>query len=367
MRRFLGGERQQVDGFVPLEPGYRLEAAGQQDLLDQTVELGDVALQPVAGLRIGLLAQHRGRHRDAGERRAQLVAAVGEQQPVGGDQLLDALGGAVEARGQRGHLVAALDLDAGAEVAAAELLDAFLQPLEPPAEPAHDGIGADRDGEREQGEAAHDPQDRARPLAHLAGHQPAAVGKLQGEGRAARAAPPAVARAPRIEARRRPAGHGDLGAVAAVEGEVEAQLAMQRIERLLVLGLRRVGIGQQGAGQLGGDVEILRRLVLGELPDQRRRADEHRQHQQDGDVELEIEALHLPSRPERSRGTLLSGGERLDRRIMSVPPLRLRSESGRRAEMLIDPGPARRRSPCRAPSRCAWASWDRPRSRRGCG
>ena len=69
-------------------------------------------------LASALLAQQRGGDADAGERRAQLVAAVGEQQAVGGDQLLDALGRAVEARGQRRHLVAALDLHARAEIAA---------------------------------------------------------------------------------------------------------------------------------------------------------------------------------------------------------------------------------------------------------
>ena len=52
-----------------------------------------------------------------------------------------------------------------------------------------------------------------------------------------------------------------MRAVAAVEREIEAQLAVQRVERLLVLGRRRVGVGQQRAGQLGGDVEILRRLA----------------------------------------------------------------------------------------------------------
>ena len=148
-----------------------------------------------ARLRVGGVAQQRGRHGDAGERRAQLVAAIGEQQAMGGDQLLDALGGAVEARGQGRHLVAALDLDARAEIAAAQLLDAGLQPLEPPAEPAHHGVGADRDGQRHQRQERRDPEGRARPLAHLARDQPAPVGQLQGEVRAARAAPPAGARA----------------------------------------------------------------------------------------------------------------------------------------------------------------------------
>ena len=103
---------------VPVQGGLRVEPAGEQDLVDQLIELGHVAPQRVAHLGFGLLAQHCRRHGDAGERRAQLVAAVGQQQAVRGHQLLDTVGGAVEAFGEGGELVAALDLDARAEVAA---------------------------------------------------------------------------------------------------------------------------------------------------------------------------------------------------------------------------------------------------------
>ena len=69
---------------------------------------------------------------------------------------------------------------------------------------------------------------------------------------------------------------------------------------------RRIGVGQQRAGELGGDLEILRRarVVVGQPPQQRRRADEHRQHDEDGEVELEIEALHAQDPPVR-RGHLI--------------------------------------------------------------
>ena len=125
------------------------QAARQKDLLDQLVELLDIVLQRFARLGVGALAQQRGGDGDAGERRAQFVAAVGEQHAMGGDELLDALGRAVEALRQGRDLVAALDLHARAEVVA-ELLDAGLQALEAAAEPAHHGIGADGDGQRHQ-------------------------------------------------------------------------------------------------------------------------------------------------------------------------------------------------------------------------
>ena len=153
-------------------------------------------LQRLPGLGVGGVAQQRSGDGDAGERRAQLVAAIGEQQPVGGDQFLDALGRAVEAFGQRRHLVAALDLDPRAEIVA-ELLDARFQPLQPAAEAAHHRVGADRDRERHQRQERRDPEGRVGPLVDLAGDQPAAVGQLQGEVRATRAAPPAGAGARR--------------------------------------------------------------------------------------------------------------------------------------------------------------------------
>ena len=81
-----------------------------------------------------------------------------------------------------------------------------------------------------------DPEDRVGPLAHLARHQPAAVGKLQGEVGPAGSAPPAGAGALEVEARRHLAGHGDHVAVGAVEGDVEAQLALQRLDRALLFG-----------------------------------------------------------------------------------------------------------------------------------
>src|SRR5262245_3828103 len=119
------------------------------------------------------------------------MAAVGEQHAMSGDQLFDALGRTVEALRQRRDLVATLDSHARAEVVA-ELLDAGLQALEPPTKPAHDGIGADGDRERHQGQESRDPECRVGALAYLAGDQPTAIRKLQGEVRPTGTAPPAL-------------------------------------------------------------------------------------------------------------------------------------------------------------------------------
>jgi hypothetical protein len=67
---------------------------------------------------------------------------------------------------------------------------------------------------------------------------------------------------------------------------------VQGIERLLVFFRRRIDIGQQGAGELCRDVHVLRRLLLDQPPGEQGRSHEHRQHQQDGRVELQVEALH---------------------------------------------------------------------------
>ena len=66
---------------------------------------------------------------DARQRRAQLVGRIGEQHFVGIDQALDTGGGLIEALRQLRDLVAALDLDAGVQIARAEQLDPALEPL----------------------------------------------------------------------------------------------------------------------------------------------------------------------------------------------------------------------------------------------
>jgi hypothetical protein len=88
----FGGQRQQVDRFAMLQRRQRFQAACQKDLLDQLVEFLDIALQRFASLGVGTFAQQRCGDGDAGEWRAQFVAAIGEQHAMGGDELLYTLG-----------------------------------------------------------------------------------------------------------------------------------------------------------------------------------------------------------------------------------------------------------------------------------
>ena len=126
--RPVEGQRVQAHGKVTLYDrraelslrADRIEPAGEQDAVDQRVEFADVALQLAFALGIGRLLEQLHAEADARQRRPQLVRCIGEQQFVGGHQLLDALGGAIETFRQAGHLILAFHGDAGAEIAAAE-------------------------------------------------------------------------------------------------------------------------------------------------------------------------------------------------------------------------------------------------------
>ena len=158
-RALLHGQREQVDVLEVRGLGRGLEAAGEQHLVDEAVELGDVGVDLGAQvLALGLghrrVAQQRGGHLQARQRRTQLVAGVGQQALVGAHQRLDALGRVVEAVGQRGDLVAAFDLDAAIERALAERDDAALERLEPARQPAHERVGTHRDREEQHATSA---------------------------------------------------------------------------------------------------------------------------------------------------------------------------------------------------------------------
>src|SRR5438132_204991 len=103
-RAFLGREREEIDLLVPVPRFGRIQATGGQDLVDQRVELGDVLLELALALGVDVLLHQLHRHADAGERSAQLVRRIGEERFVGGDQLFDALCGAVEAPGEPRYL-----------------------------------------------------------------------------------------------------------------------------------------------------------------------------------------------------------------------------------------------------------------------
>ena len=170
-RALLRREGEQVDVFRG--KGFlRVQAAREEDLVDQRVELGDVLLQLAAAL--GQLE----RHADARERRAQLVRGVGEQGLVRPDQLLDARRGAVEALGEPRHIVPAFDFHPDAQLAGRERLDALLQPLQPARQAPHHRVGADPDRDREHRQREEQAERRVPRAAVEPRRQPAAVVEL---------------------------------------------------------------------------------------------------------------------------------------------------------------------------------------------
>ena len=157
---FFRREPEQIER-LDLQGRRGVEPAGQQYLIDQQVELGDVAreigreLVVLPALCVELEAEPQPRQWGA-----QLVRRIGEQHAVGADQFLDAAGGAVEARRQPRHLVAAFDLDPCREVAGAQRLDAGLETLEPPRQAAHHWIGRDGDRQRNAAQEQHEADGR---------------------------------------------------------------------------------------------------------------------------------------------------------------------------------------------------------------
>ncbi len=88
---FLGGERESGRPARSRRAIDGVEAAREQDLVDERVELGDVALERSFARGIDAFLEKLDGHADAGERRAQLVRGVREQRLVRTDQPLDAL------------------------------------------------------------------------------------------------------------------------------------------------------------------------------------------------------------------------------------------------------------------------------------
>ena len=113
--------------------------AAVSELLDELVELRDVALDARAPFRISLRSSIAIRIR--GERRVRSSCdAPGEDvPPARSTEALDPVRGPVEARREAGDLVLALHLDPRGERARPELVHPRLQPLEPPREPAASG------------------------------------------------------------------------------------------------------------------------------------------------------------------------------------------------------------------------------------
>ena len=138
---FLRRQPGQVDRLHGADVAFlRVEAAGQQDLVDQLVELGDVAPDLVLERGRGLRLHQLQPHADARQRRAQLVRRIGQQRLVRLEQRLHAFGRVVEALGEEGQLVRARLLDARRQVALAPALHALAQVVQPLREAADDGV-----------------------------------------------------------------------------------------------------------------------------------------------------------------------------------------------------------------------------------
>ena len=194
---------------------------------------------------------------DARERRAQLVRRVGEQHLVGVDQALDAGGGLIEALRQLRHLVAALDLDPGAQIAGAERLDAALQSLEPAGEPAHQRPGAERDRKRDHAEKRREDaprSDAARTAARATSQRPSGSAIETAGPAAVRSQPPARLRLGGGSGRPAAASGSSLWPNSARSAP---QPPRQPLDRLLLDFARRVRRRHQLDDDLAGDLERL--------------------------------------------------------------------------------------------------------------
>mmetsp|Transcript_10445 Transcript_10445/g.42618 ORF Transcript_10445/g.42618 Transcript_10445/m.42618 type:complete len:696 (-) Transcript_10445:2300-4387(-) len=212
----LGAQGQQVDALAVAHRAAGLQPAGQQHLFHQGVQLGDVGIDLVGqALALGLAGtvEHREGHLQTGQRRAQLMAGIGEQALVRAQQALDTVGRLVEAGGQRRHFVAAAVFDTVAELAGAELLHALLERFQPPREPPHHRIGASRHAHKQQHQHHRQGRHDRRARGPRPGQPGAGPGVFLGPGRP-RTQPRACTRATRGGQRPHAAHQGQAAAVA---------------------------------------------------------------------------------------------------------------------------------------------------------
>ena len=162
---FLRGQPDQIDQFHGAHVGLaRIQAAGQQNFVDQLVEFGDVAQDFFAERRRRLLPAHQFQpHADARERRAKFVRCVGQQRFVRLDQCLDAGRRRVELACQVGHFVLPLLGHPHRKIAFAKSLHAALQGFKPLQQAADDGEHPHGHGQAHQGQHPHEAEGRASP------------------------------------------------------------------------------------------------------------------------------------------------------------------------------------------------------------
>ncbi|OQC11429.1 MAG: hypothetical protein BWX79_01265 [Alphaproteobacteria bacterium ADurb.Bin100] len=314
---FLHHQTQQVDGLHGAHVGLAgIEPTGQQDFIDQLVQLGNVARDLFAkrGPRLGSHQLHA--HADAGQRRAQFVRGVGQQGflrgqqlRLGGHQRLNAFGCGIEACRKVGDLVFAVDGHAGRQVAIAPALHAPLQGFEALRQPPHDGVDPQRHGQADHGQQPEKTVGRPCPVRRGGRWRPAA-------------AHPVLARR-----------HLQQQLLAVGQRHVEHQAHPQAGPVS--------GHGARGADQVAGRVahqDFSRRgrwgVVVGRHPPgpaHHQRQHRHTGHHGQPDAQVQP-----------------AGEGRKERHTSSLAA-------------------AQRRTPRHAPSGCAWGLSRRPRWPRGCG
>ena len=222
------------------------------------------------------------------------MRGAGQQRPLRAHQGLDAVGRAIEGRGQGRHLVAALHVHAGGEVARAQPLHARAQTLQPARQAAGHGIGPHGDGHRQQGQDGEDAGAREAPVA-LARHQPAPVRQVQEPDRSAPRRHPSALRAA-AGIGQPVSAPGDGLPLGAPQREVEVQGRGQRAQRLVLR--RGIAVGGEAVGDARG--RVLERFLLarGEpavVPGDARQDREHHEDGQDGQVDLQVQPPHQSS------------------------------------------------------------------------
>ena len=133
-----------------------VEAASEEYLLDQLVDLSEIADDLRLHVRVRVGEPKFDRDAQPSERRSQFVAGVGEQRLLRGEQFVDARGGGVEGPRDHRDLVVACVVGAKRARARTPALDVGAQTLEPPRQPGGQRKGREPDAARDD---QHDGKD----------------------------------------------------------------------------------------------------------------------------------------------------------------------------------------------------------------
>jgi hypothetical protein len=189
LREHITHERVQIGLHERLlMPAGAVGGAGEvQELGQQFIQIGDVAVQAVQQLGVALTVQHLGGQAHLGQRCAQVVREAGEHQHALVFVAGQADGHLVEAVGERGDLGGAVFGQRGGALASAQGLRGLYQGLQRLVDAALDHPGAQQRQQRAGG-AGQQPRARVWSRGHCAGHrQPVAIAidvDAQGHGTA---------------------------------------------------------------------------------------------------------------------------------------------------------------------------------------